>query len=215
MDEQNQDQNQNKNDEKMYAGKFKSVEELEEGYKNAAKVYQENEDLKQKLNEYNPPNDYQVPKLENMNDHILKDVQQRAKAAGLNQKQFERLLVKTQEDHTNESKMVEDKIKSIGESQLATLKDYVGRRYPKKIQDDIIKKAALDQETYNAILDQRNSELNSQVPGINKVQPASYRIHKEDVLNARAEYVKRPHDKHLKERYLKMMSNFAHQEDGK
>lgn len=201
-------------EEKMYAGKFKSVEELEEGYKNAAKVYQENEELKQKLNDYQPPVDYQVPKLEGLNEQVLKDVQQRAKAAGLNQKQFEAMLMRSQEEAMNQSKYVQDKMKALGDQQLATLKDYVGRRYPKAVQDDIIKKAALDQETYQAILEQRNNELNTQVPGINKVTPASYRINKEDVLNARAEYVKRPQDRALKERYLKMMSNYAHQNEG-
>ena len=49
----------------LYAGKFKTVEELEAGYNNAAKVYQDNADLQKKYEEaqnaLKAPDDYQIP----------------------------------------------------------------------------------------------------------------------------------------------------------
>ena len=79
-------------DVKLYAGKFKTVEELEVGYNNAAKVYQDNEDLKKKYDEStHVPDDYQIPSNATLHDNDMLQLKQAAKESGLTQAQFERL----------------------------------------------------------------------------------------------------------------------------
>ena len=82
-------------DVKLYAGKFKTVEELEAGYNNAAKVYQENDDLKNKYTQATSiPDDYQVPADVTLHDNDVAELKQAAKESGLTQAQFEKLAAK-------------------------------------------------------------------------------------------------------------------------
>lgn len=43
---------------KLYAGKYKSVEELEKAYKNSAKVFNDNKTLQERLKNYEVPESY-------------------------------------------------------------------------------------------------------------------------------------------------------------
>ena len=66
----------------LYAGKFKTVEELEAGYNNAAKVYQDNADLQKKYEEaqnaLKAPDDYQIPQGIELHDNDIRDLKDSA-----------------------------------------------------------------------------------------------------------------------------------------
>lgn len=48
---------------KLYAGKYKSVDELEKAYKNSAKVFNENKALQEKFKSYKAPHNYSLPEV--------------------------------------------------------------------------------------------------------------------------------------------------------
>ena len=87
-----QTQNQNQQQEKLYAGKFKTVEDLEVGYKNSAAVYDENTKLKNQLDEVTKvPDAYLNPADVELEANRLSNLQARAKESGMTQKQYESL----------------------------------------------------------------------------------------------------------------------------
>ena len=84
--------------DRLYAGKFKTVEELEAGYNNSAKVFQENEEVKRRLEESTKvPDDYQTPSDVQLHDNDIAQLKNAAKSSGLTQAQFDKLILRALE----------------------------------------------------------------------------------------------------------------------
>jgi hypothetical protein len=210
MDNQNQDQA----NEIIYAGKFKTVEELENGYKNAAGVFNENETLKKKLSEFTSvPEDYQRPMDVELPDDYIQDIKTLAKNAGLTQTQFEKLARESKERTEAQKVKFNEAQKELGEDNLNILKDYVKKYYPEKVGDAILKTLITDKEARAAAMAHRQVLLNNTVPGVGAVTVGGYRVTREDVLKQRAELQKRPHDLKARDKYINLMSQYADQKD--
>ena len=89
-------QNQQQVD-KLYAGKFRTVEELEDGYKNSAKVYQERETLRKEFEELEKiPDDYNTPTGVTLHEADLAEAKRIAKESGMTQAQYEKFVKQTE-----------------------------------------------------------------------------------------------------------------------
>lgn len=211
----NDEMNQQEQEEnlKLYAGKFKSIEELEAGYKNSAKVYQENEELKKQLENYKTPEDYDVPT--NIELKQINEIKTMAKNAGLTQQQFEKLVMDT--DALNRraaeahKQMFEEKVKAIGDENLNLLKDYVSKSFPEAARDEVLRKFILDDNARSQALRDRESRISNSIPGISNITAAAYSVTYDDVLKAREASLKNPGNQRLRENYLKLMSANAAQ----
>jgi hypothetical protein len=172
---------------KLYAGKFKSVEDLEAGYNNAAKVYQENEDLKKKVDEVTTvPDDYQVPQDVMLHDNDVKDLKEVAKKSALTQTQFERLAMEQNQKVKVMADSFENAKKELGADNLNLLQDFIAKTYPDKVADKMLKEAIKDKDLRQQLLDQRTKMLNSSVPGINRPSNGAYNsVTHDDVKKAR------------------------------
>jgi hypothetical protein len=188
------------------------VEELEAGYKNAAKVYQENENLKKQIESLaKAPEEYVIAKDMRLAEDDLNAIKDMAKNASLTQSQFEALALEHESRAVAKQKAREQAFKEVGEENLNVLKDYVAKSYPEKVAESVLEKLVLDKEAREAALAHRQQLLNSAVPGMNKTSYANYQIEYEDVLKARDESQKSPHLVKLRDRYLNLMAQYANQ----
>lgn len=194
-----------------YAGKFDTIEQLEEGYKNSAKVYQENENLKKQLEGYNAPDDYLKPANVDVSEAEIEDIKAIAKNSNLTQAQFEKLVQETQVRSQRRIKSLEEKRKAIGDEQYSVMQDYVSKYYPPEVADTILNKLVVDDKARAAALSHRDKALNTAVPGMNKINPASYRIEYDDVLKARTAHEGNRGSINLRNKYINLLAAYTSQ----
>lgn len=203
---QNQDEN-NPETPQLYAGKFKSVEDLEAGYKNAAKIFDENQQLKKQLETYtNVPEDYMHPSDVELDQNRLADIKSRAKEAGMTQAQYER-FVKSDKERLEKSKNhFETAKKELGEDKINLLQDFINKSYPKEIADGIFKTSILNKEARQAIFNQREQSLNNRIPGMERIaSQGNYTVSDEDIQKAYVQKEKTGSVRDI-ERYMNLLT---------
>ncbi|MBX4189679.1 hypothetical protein KW791_00055 [Candidatus Parcubacteria bacterium] len=209
------EQTQN-NNEKLYAGKFKTVEELEAGYKNSLPVFQENENLKKKVDEVTKvPDEYMTPKEVALHDDDLKEVKRIAKSSGLTQAQYEKLANETYAKTQANVSSYEAAKKELGADKINQLQDFVNKKYGDKVGSTILKNAITNKDLQAELFEQRTKELNSTVPGMSRSGGApSYSINHKDVLAARTEMENTRGKARVeaRNRYIEIQRQYAHRE---
>lgn len=198
--------------EKLYAGKFPTVEALEEGYKNSAKVYQENEALKKQLDDYKAPNEYLKPSNVAIDDKEFEDIRVLAKNSHLTQVQFERLAMETHARNQRRIQDIDAKTKAIGEENLNVLKDYVGKNFPGEMAETVLNKLIMDDNARAAALSHREKILANLAPGIGSSPPIGYHaVTHEDVVKARDAANKMQGNAKLRDTYLRLLKIYNSQ----
>lgn len=184
-----QKDNEGTGGETLYAGKFKTVAELEAGYKNSLPTFQENENLKKKLEESTKvPDAYNTPADIALHESDLEAVKLEAKNSGLTQAQYEKLVKERNARSMNKHQSFEQAKKDLGADTLNLLQDFIKKTYPEKAGEVLLKQAISNKEVRESILAQRTQMLNSSVPGGNRVSTGGgYQITEKDVLKARDE----------------------------
>lgn len=202
-----------KNEEKLYAGKFKTVEDLEAGYKNSAVVYDENEKLKKRVEELTAaPQDYINPADVELDENRIIDIKARAKEAGMTQAQYEKFLRGDKSRVEKHKENYENSKKEVGEETLNILKDYVNKNYPKEIGDNMLNTFIQNKEARAAALAHRQQLLNNQVPGMNKVSMGGYRITQDDINKAYAAKEKNKGDMKARQHYINLLTAKSQQD---
>lgn len=198
--------------DKLYANKFKTVEDLENGYKNAAVVYDENTNLKKKVEELSAvPDSYQNPSDVEMDSNRLTDIQARAKESDMTQAQYEK-FVRSDKARVDKSKETfENAKKELGEANMNILQDYVSKHYPKEIGDGVLRTLIQNKEARTAALAHREKLLNNQVPGVSNVGGGYHSVSDEDIKKA---YVAKEKSKSSKDiqKYLNLVATQAAQQ---
>ncbi len=201
--------------EVLYAGKFKTVAELEEGYKNSAKVFQENEDIKKKFEEVTKiPDHYNTPTDIQLHENDVADVQKSAKASGLTQAQYEKLVRETTAKSAAKHEAYESAKRDMGADNLNVLQDFINKTYPEKLRDIMLKQAITNNEVRETILNQRQEALRTGVPGMNRVAAGgNYQVTEKDAMKARDEMNATRGKARIKaqERYIALQREIAHQ----
>ncbi len=166
MTTENKEQN---SEEKLYAGKFKTVEDLESGYKASLPVFQENETLKKRLaEETKVPEEYQTPKEVAMNEAQLGEIKKIAKSSALTQKQYETLVRETNTRTQAGLEQYENNKKEIGADNLNLMQDFLKKQYGEKAASALLQSAVMNKELREEILSQRTKALNSGAPGFDQ-----------------------------------------------
>lgn len=197
-------------EKRLYAGKFESIEALEEGYKNTAKVHQDNMDLKSKMESYKVPESYSVPENLLLSDEELSEFKEAAKSANLTQENFDKLLSGMNSKKSSLKSAFSEAKKAIGDDKMNVLKDYVKNTYPPALHETIMNKLIVDKESREAALAHRNSRLSSTVPGMSHSNSGSVNVDKSDILRLHADYKKAPHDQNKLNAYLEATKAYAH-----
>lgn len=205
---------ESQNDEKLYAGKFKTIEELEAGYKNSLPVFQENETLKKKVDDLSkPPETYLNPADVELEASRIEDIKARAKEAGLTQAQYEKFLRNDKARVDQHKSNYEASRKEVGEETINILNDYVTKHYPKELHDNMLKTFIGNKEARQAALNHRQQLLNNQVPGMGRTSAAGgYHVSDQDVRKAYEAKEKNRNDLKLRNHYLNLVSAKAAQD---
>ncbi|KAF5301474.1 hypothetical protein FQR65_LT19209 [Abscondita terminalis] len=167
---------------KLYAGKYKSVEELEKAYKNSAKS----------LKAIICP-DVSLPET------MLHEIEGLAKAADLSQEQFNKTLYAMADQQNQYQTQLENKKKTLG-NKLSLVQDYVTKNYPTSLQSTVLNTIIRDENAITEALRHRDQLLNSQVPGLSN-QHANLSDpydNQQEMLKAAKEYEKNPNTKNRK-----------------
>lgn len=193
---------------RKWAGKFDSPEALEEAYKNTAKVYQENQEIKEKYQSLiKVPDTYSLPEDLILNAREREIIERAAKGAGLNQDHYVKIVQEFHADELAKKKALEERRKVVGEEKINVLHDYVQKFIPEKIREVVFNKLLEDDAAMSDAMNDRDKRLNSQAPGMNGAstsRPSRYDGEKE-LIAAREEYRKYPNEKNRK-RYIDMAS---------
>lgn len=203
----------NSNEVKLYAGKFKTVEELEAGYKNSLPTFQENETLKKELAEVTSvPETYLNPSDVQLEANRVAEIQNRAKEAGMTQAQYEKFLRGDKSRLDNHQQAFEKAKKEVGEETINVLQDYVSKNYPKEIAENIVNTFILNKEARQAALNHRQQLLNNQVPGMGKTPAIGYTVTDEDIRKAYIAKEKNRSDIKAQNNYLNLIAAKAAQQ---
>jgi hypothetical protein len=195
------------NENRLYAGKFKTVEELEAGYKNSLPTFQENEQLKAKVAELGTvPDTYINPADVELDQNRVSDIQAKAKAAGMTQIQYEKFLRNEKSRLEQNTQTYETMKKEMGDETLQILKDYVVKNYPSALQENMINTFIVNKDARAAALGHRTQLLNNQVPGMNKTPAAGYHVTDEDVRKAFEAKEKNRNDLKARTNYLNLLA---------
>jgi hypothetical protein len=171
----------------LYAGKFKTVGELEAGYKNSLPTFQENENLKKQLEQMTKvPEMYNTPADIALHESDLSAVQHEAKSSGLTQAQYEKLVRERNALSLSKHQSYEQAKKDLGADNLNMLQDFIKKTYPEKAAEVLLRQAIMNKELRESIFSQRSEMLNSSIPGTNRISvDGKYNITEKDVLKAR------------------------------
>jgi hypothetical protein len=194
----NEEQN-TQQEPRLYAGKYNSVEALEEAYKNIAKVFNENRELQGKIESLTKTPDYYAkPDDIALNSNELSEIERIAKQAGLNQDQFSKTAREMQAKIMQQRKEFEEAKNSIDKTELNIVTDYVKSFYPEKLQESILNQLIKDKSAMSDALKHREKLLNSSAPGLSSsTSHTSAPRHDgyEDLVKARAEYTRNPNER--------------------
>lgn len=192
---------------KLYAGKYKSVEELEKGYCHSLQALNE---IKSELKSFTAPEEYVIPDVKTHHE-IISRAKELAKSTGLSQSQFDAVVRKMDEKNRDSIEKFEESKKRAGEK-LDILEDYVSRHYPKKLKSTIINSLLMDSEAMDEALKHRESMLNTQVPGIHSARGASFstndKTEKEKMIEAMIRYNTNPTKENLDD-YMNRVESVA------
>ena len=192
---------------KLYAGKYKSVEELEKGYCHSLQSLNE---IKSELKSFTAPEEYVIPDVKTHHE-IISRAKELAKSTGLSQSQFDAVVRKMDEKNRDSIEKFEESKKRAGEK-LDILEDYVSRHYPKKLKSTIINSLVMDPEAMDEALKHRESMLNTQVPGIHSARGSSFSTNdnkeKEKMIEAMRNYNSNPTKENL-DYYMKRIESVA------
>ena len=192
---------------KLYAGKYKSVEELEKGYCHSLQSLNE---IKSELKSFTAPEEYVIPDVKTHHE-IISRAKELAKSTGLSQSQFDAVVRKMDEKNRDSIEKFEESKKRAGEK-LDILEDYVSRHYPKKLKSTIINSLLMDSEAMDEALKHRESMLNTQVPGIHSARGSSFstndKTEKEKMIEAMIRYNTNPTKENLDD-YMNRVESVA------
>lgn len=199
---------------KLYANKFETIEDLENGYNNAAKVYQENETLSKKLSELtNVPEDYRIPEDIKLSDDESQKAKMLARKMALSQIHFEKVAREIQDTNVALTNKLNEAKKDIGENRVNLLKDFVSRFYPESVQAKMLNLFLTNKDAREGAFKHREAILSSAIPGINGVTttPLNESISAKKLEEAWRAHQKDKGNRDKMQTYLNLVAQKAHE----
>jgi hypothetical protein len=207
------------NTPKLYAGKFKSVEELEKGYKQSLPLHQRNKELEAELQKLKSvPDDYSVPSDVDLRDAQLNELKIIAKRAGLNEEQFASAAQALNESASQQISAFAERKESLGEEKLNLLKGFVEKNFngfDDNFRETMFNHIIRDDKIMSDAMKQREQQLNSQVPGMSGTAGVPSRSDQLSDANRECEDLgrianERPNDMRAREQFIKKCQEVGH-----
>ena len=203
--------------EVLYAGKFKSVEELEKGYKESLSVHMKNKELETKLAEMQSvPESYNVPEMSNLDSKQLAELTEVARHSKMTQAQFDAAISSLASNAQQQQSQWETRKKLVGEQNINVLKKYVDENftsYDDEFRNNMLNQIISNDETMEKAMQDREKKLNSSLPGSNQTGQSM----PSDIASGRAEAQKlalramaEPNNKEARAKLLSMCRDIGH-----
>jgi hypothetical protein len=185
---------------KLWAGKYKTPEEMEEALigkdKEYGKLYTEHGEIKKQFESKTMvPEKYDVPSDLSLRRTDIDEIEQIARNAGLNQEQFEKTARDMHARIQSNLNSIEESKKTIGQDKLNIVSDHIKKHYPESLHTAVLNQVLRDQNALNDILKERETKLNSEVPGMDRGSsstPPPKFDGQEELEKAHKAYHKRP-----------------------
>lgn len=159
--------------DRLYAGKFKTVEELEKGYRESLPVHIKNKELEERLSKIGSvPNEYMVPVGIELSQDKVREIQHISKEAGMNQDQFSNAVKAASIEYHEKMTRLEERKAEIGEQKVNMVKSYLDRNFNsfgEDVKNDLFLKTIENPATMEQIMNDRESQLNSTIPGTDRI----------------------------------------------
>jgi GTP1/Obg family GTP-binding protein len=204
------------NEVKLFANKFKTVEELEKAYGNSVTAMVEKAKLEKELEKYRPPESYDLPRDISLDGNQFEELKLIAKNADMTQSQFEKTAKEMHNRVVSNKQAVEkfysERKTSIGEEKLNLLNDYVEKYYPSYARELILDKLIKDDSAMSEALKDRDTRLNTQVPGVGQGRSGSSERYngEKELMDAARAAEKNPRDKTLREKFVNLAREVGH-----
>ncbi len=204
------------NEGKLFANKFKTVEDLEKAYGNSVTAMVEKARLEKEIEKFKPPEKYELPSDITFPEHHVEELVTIAKASEMTQLQFEK-TVREMHNRTIASRQAQEQYyterkTSIGEEKMNLLNDYVDKYYPPYAKEVMLDKLIRDDNAMSDALKDRDNRLNNQAPGISQGRsgvPERY-DGENDLKAAALAAQKNPRDHKARERYVNLAREVGH-----
>jgi Glu-tRNA(Gln) amidotransferase subunit E-like FAD-binding protein len=203
--------------EVLYAGKFKSVEELEKGYKESLSVHMKNKELEEKLSNIQAvPESYNTPEMSNLDSKQLEELTEVARHSKMTQAQFDAAIESLASNAKQQQTQWDTRKKLVGEQNINVLKKYVDENFSS--YDDGFRNSMLNQiisndSTMEKAMKDRENKLNSSLPGTNQTGQTM----PSDIASGRAEAQKlalramaEPNNKEARAKLVNMCRDIGH-----
>lgn len=213
------------NEVRKYAGKYESVEALEEGYRHSSaeslRLKKINDELEAKLKNYTPPEQYELPENVTAPDESVALLSTIAREANMTQPQFQAAIKKltvieseklasARASKEAQEKAKADALAALNAADVDLVKEFADKNLPKPLAD-----ALMDNITSQGMLDAakglRAKMLNNQLPGVGAPSPAERApsISDAEVEKARDAWNASPLNISLKEEYIRKVKMLA------
>jgi hypothetical protein len=195
---------------RLYAGKYKTAEEMEEAIKakdsEAHKLYETNKQLKAQMEQANQaPEHYDTPpEAERIKDD-MEAIVKMAKAASLSQEKFTKLVNERINERIDYEKRFEASKKEVGDENMLVLNDYVSKNYPEPVRKQILDNFVLNPTARAEALAHRNEKLDTRTPGMTQGNPGGTppkTDSEKECLDAGKKFMQRPGDKKAREDFI-------------
>lgn len=198
----------------LYAGKFDTVEKLENGYKESLSVHIKNKELEDRLNKMSAiPEQYNLPEDVKLDERTANDIMDLSKKASLTQQQFEAAARKKYSDNLDMVNKFEEKKVKLGSEKLNLLNTYINDNFGgvnESIRADLMTKLINDDSSMANVLADRESRLNSTIPGMDgHAVPAKKFDINEQIREASREAARNPGSPEKRARYIELCNQAA------
>lgn len=194
--------------EKLWAGKYRTPEEMEEAIAGKDKEYVKLKQTHDALaNSTRAPDNYRVPDNIGLLQSEIDSLKNASKNANLSQEGFETLVQDLALQEQQRKDTYAEKLKEVGTENVTLLEDYVKKTYPEQIQETVLKQLVLDKDARAAALKHRNNQLDSRAPGMNEGNPGANKPAEaydgqQEVMKLAQEQLRKPHDQKLRDKLI-------------
>lgn len=212
MSDERNDTIDNNEPPKLYANKYKSIEDLENGYKNSTKQYLEVETkLKAKEAEYSVPEDYSIPEGISISDDDIKLNKSIAKKAGLSQRQFEEVIKNVNDlsksHHESVEKARADARAKLNADELKLCEKFIEENYPTNVAKSLLNDI-VQEDVFNFVKAERARKVDNKAPGINvgDAAPVQKGFDQKALEEAHRKTIQYPGNKKFEQEYIGLIN---------
>lgn len=204
------------NSQKLYADKYKSVEDLEKGYLDFGRKHREVTEELDRLKKV--PEAYEKPKDIQLSEHDENTLNQLAKEGGLTQDQYSRLAhkisavaEKRKAEKESAALKQRERLGIEADAKLSDVKAYLHDHYPQHIADQLSEEITMNPESFDYFSEKRNQSISVSHNG-SVAAPKDNLVKKSELNEAFNAYDQDQGNDEKRDKYFSLSKKYAEQQ---